>query len=61
MANVINRSVKVTLTADEYNFIKWLAKRDKVKITTELKQIFYTELGALSVLYEGEFNADTNK
>ena len=61
MANVINRSVKVTLTADEYNFIKWLAKRDKVKITTELKQIFYTEFGELWGLFESEYNADTNK
>ena len=54
MSKITNKSITVKLTADEIDFITWLADRDKVSIARELRQIFYTELGELIDLYDEE-------
>lgn len=49
-----NKRITVALTPEEMDFITWLAKRDKVSVGRELRQIFYTELRELIDLYEEE-------
>ena len=48
------KTIKVEISDDEYTFIKWMARRDMVSISEEMKMIFRTELGALQDLYEEE-------
>ena len=50
----ITKRIIVSLTNEEMDFIEWLAKRDGVMISRELRQIFYTELGELIDLYDEE-------
>ena len=51
---MVNRNIKVTLSDAEYTFIKWLAKRDKVTISEELKMLFNLQLSEEMELYEVE-------
>ena len=48
------KTIKVEINDDEYTFIKWMAGRDMVSISEEMKMIFRTELGALQDMYEKE-------
>ena len=52
------RKVKIQINADitasEYEFIKLMAKRDKVTISEEIRIIFNTELRALQDIH-GEY------
>ena len=52
---MISKTIKVSLTDEEYNFIKWLAKYDDVTISKELDYIFHTELNELMELFESEY------
>lgn len=56
----VNRNIKVTLSDDEYIFLKWLAKRDRVTISQELKQLFYLQLSEEMDLYKDESGRDKN-
>ena len=49
-----NKNIKVLLSDEELDFIKWLADRDGVDVSQELSQIFYTELRALMDLHDEE-------
>ena len=51
----VNRNIKVSLHDREYEFIKWLAKRDGVTITAELKMLFNLQLSEEMALYEKEW------
>ena len=48
------KTIKVEISDDEYTFIKWMAGRDMVSISEEMKMIFRTELRALQDLHEEE-------
>ena len=50
----INRNIKVTLHDEEYEFLKWLAKRDNVKVAEEMKMLFNLQLSEEMALYEDE-------
>ena len=47
-------SVQLILSEDEWKFIKWLAKRDKVAMHEEMQMMFYTELRQLQDLHSEE-------
>ena len=49
-----SRNIKAVLTDEEYNFIKWLAKRDKVTIGKELQILFNLQLREEMELYNDE-------
>lgn len=51
---IIKKTITVALDAEEMDFIIWLAERDNVSVAKELRQIFYTELRALTDLYDEE-------
>lgn len=53
--------IEVNLTEEEYNFIKWFARRDDVKYSRELELIFYTELRQLQDLYQEEMEMEVSK
>ena len=58
---MVNRNIKVALHDDEFAFIKWLAKRDKVTITEELKMLFNLQLSEEMALYEAEWRQEGGK
>ena len=49
-----NRNIKVTLHDEEYDFIKWLAKRDGVTVSEEMKMFFNLQLSEEMELYNEE-------
>ena len=54
----IRKRIEITLSEEEYEFIKWLSKRDEVSEQTELKMIFNTEFYAVQDLYWGEMKGE---
>lgn len=54
----VNRNIKVTLSNDEYDFIKWLAKRDNIKVSKELQCLFNLQLREEMDLYYAEYETD---
>ena len=50
-----NRNIKVTLHDNEYEFLKWLAKRDNVTVAEEMKLLFNLQLSEEMALYEDEW------
>lgn len=52
---MVKKRISVELSEDEYSFIKWLAKRDKVSEQEELNMIFSTELREVIDLYSEEY------
>ena len=52
------RNIKVVLNDRQYNFIKWLAKRDEITITEELETLFYLQLSEEMELHEEEAGID---
>ena len=57
----INRNIKVTLRDHEYEFLKWLAKRDDVTVGEEMKLLFNLQLSEEMELYEAEFTQEGGK
>ena len=49
-----NRNIKVTLHDEEYDFLKWLAKRDGVTVGEEMKILFNLQLSEEMELYNEE-------
>lgn len=56
---IINKRVDIAMTEEEYELIKWLAKRDNSTIQQELKMIFSVEFEHLKELYLDEMKLDT--
>ena len=54
MAEAINKRIDVRLTEEEYNFLKWLANRDRVSISEEMKALFNLQLREEMDLYLDE-------
>ena len=50
-----NRNIKICLTDEQYDFIKWIAKRDGVTISEELQNMFYLQLSEDMNYYENEY------
>lgn len=53
-----SKRIDVKLTTKEYEFIKWLAKRDNVPFQVELRQLFYLQLTEEMELYEKEMEME---
>ncbi len=49
-----NRNIKVALHDEEYDFLKWLAKRDGVTVGEEMKMLFNLQLSEEMELYNEE-------
>ena len=57
MKNNVNtgrHSIRVVLSAEDEEFIKWLSKRDEVSFQEELQMVFYTELRELQEYFKEE-------
>ena len=52
------KRISVSLTEEEDQLIKWLAKNDGVSYSRELQQVFYVELEQLMMLYGEEMKGD---
>ena len=55
---MIKKRINIELSEDEYSFIRWLAKRDRVSEQEELNMIFSTELREVRDLYNEEYEND---
>ncbi len=53
-----NRNIKVTLHDEEYDFLKWLAKRDNVTVGEEMKMLFNLQLSEEMDLYLEEMQQE---
>lgn len=53
-----NRNIKVTLHDHEYDFLKWLAKRDGVTVSEEMKLLFNLQLSEEMDLYYEEMQQE---
>lgn len=51
---MVKRNVDVILTDEEFEFIKWLAKRDKLTIKNEMRCLFNLQLREEMELYNEE-------
>lgn len=58
---VIEKRLKIDLTEEDDKFIRWLADRDNVSYSQELRQIFYFELEQLENLYLEEMKMEEGK
>lgn len=56
-----NRNIKVTLHDEEYDFLKWLAKRDNVTVGEEMKMLFNLQLSEEMDLYLEEMQQERGK
>lgn len=56
-----NRNIKVTLHDEEYDFLKWLAKRDGVTVSEEMKMLFNLQLSEEMDLYFEEMQQERGK
>lgn len=48
------RNIYVRLTEEEFDFLKWLAGRDKVSVSDEMKMLFNLQLREEMELYNEE-------
>lgn len=48
------RNIYVRLTDEEFDFLKWLAERDKVSVSEEMKMLFNLQLREEMELYNEE-------
>ena len=55
---IIKKRIDITMTEEEYELIKWLAKQDNSTIQQELKMIFSVEIEHLKELYLDEMKLD---
>lgn len=53
-----HRWIDVWLSDEDMKFIRWMAKRDGVNTSEELRMIFNTELTTLKMLYESEMEGE---
>lgn len=53
-----NRNIKVTLHDEEYDFLKWLAKRDNITVGEEMKMLFNLQLSEEMDLYLEEMQQE---
>lgn len=51
---MVHRNVDVRLTDEEFEFLKWLAKRDKLTIKNEMRCLFNLQLREEMELYNEE-------
>lgn len=51
---MVNRNMDVRLTDEEFEFLKWLAKRDNVTIKNEMRCLFNLQLREEMELYNEE-------
>lgn len=51
---MVNRSMDVILTDEEFAFLKWLAKRDKITVKNEMRCLFNLQLREEMELYNEE-------
>lgn len=56
---ITNKRINVKLTEEEYDFLKWLAKRDSVTVSKEMQMLFYLQLSEEMELYEEESKGDS--
>lgn len=54
MSGAIKKAIHVTLSGEEYDFLKWLADRDGVTVNKEMKMLFNLQLREEQDLYEEE-------
>lgn len=55
------RRVEVVLSDSEEEFIKWMAKRDKVSFQQELRMIFFVEMYQCIELYKEEMQNESKR
>lgn len=53
-----HRYIEVWLSDDDMKFIKWMAKRDNVTVSEEMRMIFNTELTTLKMMHEDEMEGE---
>lgn len=51
---MVNRNMDVMLTDEEFEFLKWLAERDKVTVKQEMRCLFNLQLREEMELYNEE-------
>lgn len=56
---ITNKRINVKLTEEEYDFLKWLAKRDSVTVSKEMQMLFYLQLSEEMELYKEESKGDS--
>ena len=54
MSGAIKKAIHVTLSGEEFDFLKWLADRDGVSFGDEMKMLFNLQLREEMDLYEEE-------
>lgn len=54
-----NHIVKISLDSEQEEFLKWLAKRDRISVKDELERMIYTEFGECQSYFEEERNKET--
>ncbi|MBQ5926706.1 MAG: hypothetical protein IIX01_02135 [Clostridia bacterium] len=54
MSGAIKKAIHVTLSGEEFDFLKWLADRDGVSVGDEMKMLFNLQLREEMDLYEEE-------
>lgn len=54
MSGAIKKAIHVTLSGEEFDFLKWLADRDGVLVGDEMKMLFNLQLREEMDLYEEE-------
>ena len=57
----INKNIKVGLHDEELDFLKWLAKRDGVTVSEEMKMLFNLQLSEEMDLYFEEMQQERGK
>lgn len=50
----MTKTIKVEISEEDMTFIKWMAGRDAVSVSEEMRMMFYTELRALQDLHGDE-------
>lgn len=51
---MIRRNIYVRLSDEEFDFLKWLAERDKVSVSDEMRMLFNLQLREEMELYNEE-------
>ena len=54
MSGAVKKAIHVTLSGEEFDFLKWLADRDGVSVGDEMKMLFNLQLREEMDLYEEE-------
>ena len=54
MSGAIKKAIHVTLSGEEFDFLKWIADRDGVSVGDEMKMLFNLQLREEMDLYKEE-------